>query len=145
MTAHWDGWTRENPPTKGNHLSNWAEGLGTPWSRPSRRAGSPSSGGQYQQEAPGTSLDPGQSRRGSSPWGTDSLLCERSGDRMCFIHSSWFTSRNKTQELKEMDWNLMAAAKILNLLFGTWASVSGSDLYLKHQFPSSSLLGRVLL
>lgn len=35
----------------------------------------------------------------------------------------------------------MAATNILNLLFGTWGPVSGTDLYLKHQFPTSSLLG----
>lgn len=73
----------KTPPTKGNHLSNWAEGLGTPWSRPSRRAGSPSSGGQYQQEAPGTSLDPGQSDQAH---GEQTVFCVRGQGTGCVLY-----------------------------------------------------------
>lgn len=100
---------------------------------------------RYQHQAPGASFTPGQSRRRSNPWGTRRLLHERSGSSMCFVPSSCFTSRNKTQELKERDWNPVAAAKILNPLFGKWPSVYGTDSYLKHLFPISSLLGSAAL
>lgn len=88
---------------QGHHLSCWAKGPGTSWSRPSRRAGSPAFGAQLQQEASGASFTPGQRRWGSKPWGTESLLHERSGGRTWFIHSSLVLFKEETQELKERD------------------------------------------
>lgn len=58
--------------------------------------------------------------------GEQSVFCMRGqGEGRGLYIQVEFYSRNKTQELKEKDWNLVAAANILNLLFGKLPSVYG--------------------